>query len=150
MANDGIENLIVPTSEEARRNGRKGGIASGKARREKKDRKQIASELLDLTVQGAGIDKIKKFFNMKNVELTAYDTMFLSCMMKAMQKGDANALEKLLKIAGEQFTELLDVSVGKSEKLADIMEQLKNDEKESWRVQLWKIGKLLLNIQGIQ
>ena len=62
---------------------------------------------------------------MKNVELTAYDTMFLSCMMKAMQKGDANALEKLLKIAGEQFTELLDVSVGKSEKLADIMEQIK-------------------------
>ena len=64
---------------------------------------------------------------MKNVDLTAYDTMFLSCMMKAMQKGDANALEKLLKIAGEQFTELLDVSVGKSEKLADIMEQLKGE-----------------------
>ena len=127
MANDGKENLIVPTSEEARKNGRKGGIASGKARREKKDRKQIASELLDLTVSGAGIDKIKKFFNIKGVELTAYDTMFLSCMMKAMQKGDANALEKLLKIPGEQFTELLDVSVGKSEKLADIMEQLKND-----------------------
>ena len=127
MANDGKENLIVPSSEEARKNGRKGGIASGKARREKKDRKQIASELLDLTVSGAGIDKIKKFFNLKGKELTAYDTMFLSCMMKAMQKGDANALEKLLKIAGEQFTELLDVSVGKSEKLADIMEQLKND-----------------------
>ena len=127
MANDGIENLIVPSSEEARKNGRKGGIASGKARREKKDRKQIASALLDLTVQGAGIDKIKKFFNLKGVELTAYDTMFLSCMMKAMQKGDANALEKLLKISGEQFTELLDVSVGKSEKLADIMDQLKGE-----------------------
>lgn len=127
MANDGIENLIVPSSEEARKNGRKGGIASGKARREKRDRKQIASELLDLTVSGAGIDKIKKFFNIKGKELTAYDTMFLSCMMKAMQKGDANALEKLLKIAGEQFTELLDVTVGKSEKLADIMEQLKGE-----------------------
>ena len=33
MAN--IENLKVPTSEEARINGRKGGIASGKARKEK-------------------------------------------------------------------------------------------------------------------
>ena len=130
VANDGIENLIPQserTKEEQREIARIGGIASGKARREKKDRKQIASELLDLTVQGAGIDKIKKFFNIKGVELTAYDTMFLSCMMKAMQKGDANALEKLLKIAGEQFTELLDVSVGKSEKLADIMEQLKGE-----------------------
>ena len=128
MANDGIKNLIpVQSEEEAREKGRKGGIASGKARREKRDRKQMASDLLDLTMQGAGVDKIKKFFGMKDIELNAYQVTVLSCLMKAMQKGDANALEKLLKIAGEQFTELLDVSVGKSEKLADIMEQLKND-----------------------
>ena len=128
MANDGIKNLIpVQSEEEAREKGRKGGIASGKARREKRDRKQMASDLLDLTMQGAGVDKIKKFFGMKDIELNAYQVTVLSCIMKAMQKGDANALEKLLKIAGEQFTELLDVSVGKSEKLADIMEQLKND-----------------------
>ena len=128
MANDGIDNLKpVRSVEEAREKGRKGGIASGKARREKRDRKQMASDLLDLTMQGAGVDKIKKFFGMKDIELNAYQGTVLSCLMKAMQKGDANALEKLLKIAGEQFTELLDVSVGKSEKLADIMEQLKND-----------------------
>ena len=129
MANneENLVSLADRTKEERREIAIKAGVASGKARREKRDRKQIASELLDLTVSGAGIDKIKKFFNMKNVELTAYDTMFLSCMMKAMQKGDANALEKLLKIAGEQFTELLDVTVAKSEKLADIMEQLKGE-----------------------
>ena len=125
MANE--ENLRTPSTEEAREIGRKGGIASGKARREKRDRKQMASDLLDLTMQGAGVDKIKKFFGMKNTELNAYQVTVLSCLMKAMQKGDANALEKLLKIAGEQFTELLDVSVGKSEKLADIMEQLKGE-----------------------
>ena len=128
MAN---EQNLIPNSErtptERRENARKAGIASGKARREKRDRKQIASELLDLTMQGAGVDKIKKFFGMKNTELNAYQVTVLSCLMKAMQKGDANALEKLLKIAGEQFTELLDVSVGKSEKLADIMEQLKGE-----------------------
>ena len=128
MANDGIENLKpVRSEDEAREKGRKGGIASGKARREKRDRKQMASDLLDLTMQGAGVDKIKKFFNIKGIELNAYQVTVLSCLMKAMQKGDANALEKLLKIAGEQFTELLDVSVGKSEKLADIMEQLKGE-----------------------
>ena len=128
MANDGKENLKpVRSVEEAREKGRKGGIASGKARREKRDRKQMASDLLDLTMQGAGVDKIKKFFGMKDIELNAYQVTVLSCLMKAMQKGDANALEKLLKIAGEQFTELLDVSVGKSEKLADIMEQLKGE-----------------------
>ena len=130
VANDGIENLIPQserTKEEQREIARLGGIASGKARREKRDRKQMASDLLDLTMQGAGVDKIKKFFGMKNTELNAYQVTVLSCLMKAMQKGDANALEKLLKIAGEQFTELLDVSVGKSEKLADIMEQLKGE-----------------------
>ena len=131
MANDGIKNLKPFTSDQSREkaaeNGRKGGIASGISKREKKDRKQKASEALDLIVRGAGIDKLKKFFNLHGIELTAYEVMLLSCIMKAIQKGDANALEKLLKIAGEQFTELLDVSVGKSEKLADIMEQLKGE-----------------------
>ena len=129
MANDGIENLIPQnerTKEEQREIARQGGIASGKARREKRDRKQRAAELFDLSMQGAGGEKIKKFFNI-NDDLTAYETMVLSCFMKAMQKGDANALEKLLKISGEQFAEVLDVSVGKSEKLADIMEQLKGE-----------------------
>lgn len=127
MAN---EQNLIPNSErtptERRNNARKAGIASGKARREKRDRKQRAAELFDLTMQGAGVEKIKKFFNI-NDDLTAYETMVLSCFMKAMQKGDANALEKLLKISGEQFAEVLDVTVGKSEKLADIMDQLKND-----------------------
>ena len=131
MANDRIKNLKPFTSDQSREkaaeNGRKGGIASGISKREKKDRKQKASEALDLIVRGAGIDKLKKFFNLNGIELTAYEVMLLSCIMKAIQKGDVNALEKLLKIAGEQFTELLDVSIGKSEKLADIMEQLKND-----------------------
>ena len=130
MANDGIENLIPQserTKEEQREIARLGGIASGKARREKRDRKQMASDLLDLTMQGAGVDKIKKFFGMKNTELNAYQVTVLSCLMKAMQKGDANALEKLLKISGEQFAEVLDVTVGKSEKLADIMSQLKGE-----------------------
>ena len=131
MANDRIKNLKPFTSdqnrEKAAENGRKGGIASGISRREKKDRKQKASEFLDLIVRGAGIDKLKKYFNLNGIELTAYEVMLLSCIIKAIQKGDVNALEKLLKIAGEQFTELLDVSVGKSEKLADIMEQLKGE-----------------------
>lgn len=127
MAN---EQNLIPNSErtpsQLREQTRKGGIASGKARREKRDRKQRAAELFDLTMQGAGVEKIKKFFNI-NEDLTAYETMVLSCFMKAMQKGDANALEKLLKISGEQFAEVLDVTVAKSDKLADIMNQLKGE-----------------------
>lgn len=44
MAN--AENLKTPTPEQARERGRKGGIASGKARREKKAFKEAFNELL--------------------------------------------------------------------------------------------------------
>lgn len=43
-------NLIVPSSEEARKNGRKGGIKSGEARRRKRDLRAAMKELLSLPV----------------------------------------------------------------------------------------------------
>lgn len=49
MAN--IENLRVPTSEEARINGQKGGIASGEARRQKKSLREKAKLLMSLSIQ---------------------------------------------------------------------------------------------------
>lgn len=49
MAN--IENLRVPTSEEARINGRKGGIASGESRRQKKSLRDKAKLLMSLSIQ---------------------------------------------------------------------------------------------------
>jgi hypothetical protein len=49
------QNLKVPTSEEARINGRKGGIASGKAR---KERKTLKEELLLLLSNGDTQEKI--------------------------------------------------------------------------------------------
>ena len=68
MANE--QNLLKAedlTPKERRENARKAGIASGKARREKRDRKQRAAELFDLTMQGAGVEKIKKFFNINEI-----------------------------------------------------------------------------------
>ena len=46
MANN-IQNLKVPTSEQAREYGKKGGIASGKARQEKATMKKALEMLLD-------------------------------------------------------------------------------------------------------
>lgn len=46
MANN-IDNLKVPTSEQAREYGRRGGIASGKARREKATMKKTLEMLLE-------------------------------------------------------------------------------------------------------
>lgn len=59
MAN--IENLRVPTSEEAREIGRLGGIASGKARAEKKSLREKAKLLMSLSVKDPNdIDKLKE------------------------------------------------------------------------------------------
>lgn len=44
------QNLRVPTSEEARKLGKKGGVASGKARRERKAVKELLAEFLETDV----------------------------------------------------------------------------------------------------
>ena len=59
-------NLRVPTSEEAREIGRKGGIASGKARRERKAFKEALLLALETmteegkTIQDKGIESLMK------------------------------------------------------------------------------------------
>lgn len=45
------QNLKTPTPSEARRNGRKGGIASGKARRKKSDIKKTIQMIMDETYE---------------------------------------------------------------------------------------------------
>ena len=50
----GIDNLKVPTSEEAREYGRLGGIASGKARREKATLRKTLETLLEMTNKETG------------------------------------------------------------------------------------------------
>lgn len=60
------DNLRVPTSEEAREMGRKGGIASGKARRERKAFKEALLLALETmteegkTIQDKGIESLMK------------------------------------------------------------------------------------------
>ena len=58
----GIENLKTPTTAEARERGSLGGIASGKARREKKAMKETLETLLSMPLkngQEADLDEIQ-------------------------------------------------------------------------------------------
>lgn len=79
MANE--DNLRTPTTEEAREIGRKGGIASGEARRR---RKTLKEELLLLLEQGDMQEKIS-----------------LALIQKAMN-GDTKAFEVLRDTVGEK------------------------------------------------
>jgi hypothetical protein len=55
MANE--QNLRTPTSEEAREIGRKGGIASGKARKEKATLRAVLLEELDHVDEASGLTR---------------------------------------------------------------------------------------------
>lgn len=55
MANE--QNLRTPTSEEAREIGRKGGIASGKARKEKATLRAVLMEELDHVDEASGLTR---------------------------------------------------------------------------------------------
>lgn len=87
MAN--TKNLKVPTSEEARKNGKKGGIASGKARAE---RKALKEELLLLLSEGNTQKKIS-----------------LSLIKEAI-KGNTKAFEVIRDTIGEKPVEKVDMN----------------------------------------
>lgn len=89
MANN--ENLRVPTSEEARENGRKGGIASGIARARKKSLREKAQLLMSLSIQDEkDKEKLKQLGideeNMDN------DMMNLVHMLNIIKKENFNSV----------------------------------------------------------
>lgn len=86
----GKDNLRVPSSEEARENGRKGGIASGKARREKK----MLRECLEILLEKEIVDK-------HGNAMTGAEAMAAKVFQQAL-KGDLRAFEIVRDTAGQK------------------------------------------------
>ena len=89
MAN--IENLKVPTSEEARKYGAMGGIASGEARRQKKSLREKAKLLMSLSIQDQ-----KELLRAKELGLSEEDVdiemMNLIHMLNIIKKENFNSV----------------------------------------------------------
>lgn len=86
-------NLKTPTPSEARENGKKGGIASGKARRAKKAMKETLEELLTMPIKDGkfdDIERIKSLASMKGKNISIQEAIMLAQIQKAL-KGDTNA-----------------------------------------------------------
>lgn len=91
MANE--QNLIPFTERsesEVRELNRKGGVNSGKARREKRDLQYFARMMLDEIIT----DK-------KGNEMPTRYAMLKSVLKKVLKEGDHNALKTLAQLAGE-------------------------------------------------
>lgn len=100
MAKNEFANM---TPEQRRENGRKGGIASGEAKRKKKAMRERLEILLELPMRagkGADLEVIKNFAALKGKNITVQDAMMIAQIQKAL-KGDTNAAAFVRDTAGE-------------------------------------------------
>ena len=128
MAN--VENLTPFTSEqsreEAKKNGQKGGIASGKARREKKTIQKILADLLDSEIKDS--PQFAKLASKMGVESdkSVKDIFTMVCLLNSVKSGNLGDLERLSKLLGEDKQNenadvllKLDKVIGEVDKLAE-------------------------------
>ena len=100
----GIDNLKTPTTAEARERGSMGGIASGKARRERKAMKETLETLLSMPLkngQEADLDEIQSLASTKGKNISVQEAIMLAQIQKAM-KGDTKAAEYVRDTIGQK------------------------------------------------
>lgn len=115
------QNLRVPTSSEARRNGKKGGIASGIARREKKTVQKILNDFLSTAAKdNPQVAKLAAKMGLKSDD-SIKDLFTIVCTLNTLKDGNLSDLERLSKLLGEQ-TEIADTE---AQKQADFLDAVK-------------------------
>lgn len=124
MANE--QNLRVPTSSEARRNGKKGGIASGKARREKKTVQKILNDFLSTAAKdNPQVSKLAAKMGLKSDD-SIKDLFTIVCTLNTLKDGKLSDLERLSKLLGEQ-TEIADTEAQKQAAFLDAVKKAVTD-----------------------
>ena len=136
-----LENLKVPTSEEARRNGAAGGRASGEARRRRKAMREVLDELLELPLRKGVIKELQSLadlagpngkINLLNgkVNVTVEQAVLLAQILQAINGNTKDATflrdtagQKILKDADEQAEYEDD----------GFTEAIKNSAKDIWK-----------------
>ena len=100
---------------------RLGGIASGKARREKQKTQQILSDLL--SIKNKDLAMFQKLASKLGLDgdTSIHEVFAMVCLLNAVKKGDLQDLERLTKLLGEQ-TEVADTE---AEKQADFLAAVK-------------------------
>lgn len=100
------------TSEELRARATKGGIASGKARREKKAMKDTLSTLLAMPLQSdtvADLEEVQSIAALNGKNITVQEAIMLAQIKKAV-KGDTKAAEFVRDSSGNKLKEGIELS----------------------------------------
>lgn len=125
MAN--VENLQPVRSEaEAREKGRAGGIASGKARRQRKTLAQIGDMIGGLAVNSEKNREIMRQAGISDEDMVRDVEAMFRLSLKA-SSGDTKAIELLAKLRG-QFKEVQSVEVSEVKPLVDLTKRKKNGQ----------------------
>lgn len=124
MANENLIPFNERTEEEQRKIQRKGGIASGKARREKADLKKKVNQILEMDVFSP---QLKEALEEKGLNATNQTAIVTVLLQKAL-KGDMRAIELLAKMNGNEGTK--DKLDKKEQKERIKAQQLENKKRE--------------------
>ena len=114
------------TREEHSKDSQKAGIASGKARREKKTIQKILADLLDSEIRDS--PQFAKLASKMGVESdkSVKDIFTMVCLLNSVKSGNLGDLERLSKLLGEDkqnenadVLSKLDKVIGEVDKLAE-------------------------------
>lgn len=128
---DGWKNLIVPDSETARINGRKGAYAKARKDRERKQLAEVLDVLLKMPLKDG---KESSLYDAKslskdrvlNANPPAIEMLGLAMLKKAL-KGDMKAAKMILEVLGEGVQTK---TVSPLNELADKLDEYKDTENE--------------------
>lgn len=99
------KNMRPPrTKEEAKKRGRNGGIASGVARRKKRDMKQAAKLILEMGITNPKIAAKMSDFGIDENDITV-QVAGMVAMANKMLKGDVGAARFLMEVSGQSPSE---------------------------------------------
>jgi ribosome-binding factor A len=120
------EKNLIPNEErtpsERRENARKAGVASGKARREKKTIQKILADLLDSEIKDS--PQFAKLASKMGVESdkSVKDIFTMVCLLNSVKSGNLCDLERLSKLLGEDNAKESNNGI-----LDELTEYLKNE-----------------------
>ena len=110
------------SGEEAVENGRKGGVNSGIARRQKKTVQKILNDFLDTSARdNPQIAKLAAKMGLQSDE-SIKDLFTIVCTLNTLKSGNLGDLEKLSKLLGEQ-TEIADTEAQKQAEFLDAVKK---------------------------
>lgn len=130
MANE--QNLVPFTSDQSRaeaaKNGRKGGLASGKARAQKKTLRELAEIIGSMPVKNPKTIAIMEKAGFEPEQMTNDMAMMMGLQLKA-QSGDPSAAKLLSELRG-QYSTRVEVEPVQPKPLIDLTEAIDAEEKK--------------------